>query len=246
MSCRGESPTQRINVSASALESTPSQSLATLESDRGFVQLLSFRKMPPARLFTLVSVLAMAISALPTFGRGRLETRGGARRFVSEKYGFSIGVPSGWLVDPSKDTPFYFSFSPSAAGEFNHQLELRNGGAVITVLAQETIPGPHPADLSAWATADARGVSAESPSINPFDMPPAAHVAAAIISSYDSATYGAGDRPEHRVNIFWELRKKRFAAHLMYLAHDPKGSSFTTVYFNTIRSIRPIGRPEQK
>src|SRR5579862_7004993 len=104
-------------------------------------------------------VLAMAFALVATtYGEGKLEGKGNARRFVSQKYGFSIGAPPRWLVDAAKDTPMFFSFSPSEAAEFNQQAQLPKGGAVISVLAQDALPGPHPGDLFAWATIDARGV----------------------------------------------------------------------------------------
>ncbi len=197
-----------------------------------------------SRVSQLTVVLAMAFALVLTMsGEGKLEGKGKARRFVSQKYGFSIGVPPRWLVDPVKDTPIFFSFSPSEAAEFNQQAQLPKGGAVISVLAQDALPGPHTGDLSAWAAADARGVSAQIPSIHPFDMPPETHVDTAVVSSYDSATYGPDDQSEHRVNIFWEFREKRFVAHLMYPAHDPKGPTFEAVLFSTVRSMRPLGTP---
>ena len=178
-------------------------------------------------------------------GQGRLEGRGSARRFVSEKYGFSIAVPPRWLVDPSQDTPMYFSFSPSEAGEFNHQLKLPKGGAVISVVAQDSLPGHQPRGLSEWAAADARGVSAETPSIRPFEMPTDTGVATATISSYDSAAFGPDDQSEHRLNIFWEFRQKLFVAHLLYPAHDPKGHEFEKIFLDTVGSIRPLRNLEK-
>src|ERR1700722_638554 len=143
------------------------------------------------RIIQLTAALAMVFPlVVTTYGEGRLEGRGNARRFVSQKYGFSMAVPPKWLVDPTKDTPIYFSFSPAEAGDFNQQAKLPKGGAIISVLAQDALPGPHAGDLSAWAATDARGVSAEGPSIHPFDISKETHVETAIISSYDSATYG--------------------------------------------------------
>jgi hypothetical protein len=173
-------------------------------------------------------------------GQGKVEGRGPARRFSSEKYGFSIKVPSGWLVDPSNDTPMYFSFSPAEAGDFNHQLKIPRGGAAISIVAQDTLPGRHARTPAEWALADSRGVSSGTPSLSPFEMPPESGATDATISTYDSATFGPDDQSEHRVNLFWDFRQKLFAAHLLYPAHDPKGPMFERIFADTVRSILPL------
>jgi hypothetical protein len=193
-----------------------------------------------SRIIRIFFCATALLTAVAVHGQGKIEGRGDTKRFISEKYGFSIAVPAGWLVDPSKDTPIYFSFSPSEGNEFNHQLKLPRGGAIISVVAQESLPGHQPSNLSEWAARDARGVSAESPSIRPLEMPPETGGAATIISSYDTATYGPDDQSEHRVNIFWEFRQQRFVAHLLYPARDSKGPIFEKVLLDTIRGIRPI------
>ena len=132
----------------------------------------------------------------------------------------------------------YFSFSPADAGEFNRQLKLPKGGAVISIVAQESLRGRQYHSLSEWAEADARGVSAERPSIRPFELSADTGVAAAIISSYDSATFGPDDQSEHRLNIFWEFRQQLFVAHLLYPTHDARGAEFEKVLLDTVRSIR--------
>ena len=192
-------------------------------------------------LFLIIGLTAVCTA----FGQGRLEGRASARRFVSDKYGFSIAVPPRWLVDPSRDTPMYFSFSPADAGEFNRQLKLPKGGAVISIVAQESLRGRQYHSLSEWAEADARGVSAERPSIRPFELSADTGVAAAIISSYDSATFGPDDQSEHRLNIFWEFRQQLFVAHLLYPTHDARGAELK-VLLDTVRSIRPLRNPEKR
>jgi hypothetical protein len=195
------------------------------------------------RITKILLLIATALAATGVAdGQGRLEGSGAARRFISEKYGFSIAVPRGWLVDPSKDTPVYFSFSPAEAEDFNRQLRLPRGGAVISLVAQESLPMRSSRTLSDWAVADARGTSAESPSARPFETPTESGMTSAIVSSYDTATFGPDDRSEHHVSIFWEFREKRFAAHLLYPAHDPKGTEFEKVFLQTVRSIRPMGK----
>jgi hypothetical protein len=199
---------------------------------------------PITRRFAFLTIVSVAATA--AHAQGRLEGREAVRRFVSEKYGFSIGVPTRWLVDPSNDTPMYFSFSPSNAEQFNHQLKLPRGGAVISLVAQGRLPGPHFRSLSEWSAADARGVSGGSVSTRAFEMPPTTGVTNAIISSYDSATFGPDDQSEHRVNIFWEFRRELFAAHLLYGAHDPKGPEFNKVFLDCVRSIRPLEKAEHQ
>jgi hypothetical protein len=109
-------------------------------------------------------LIAIVLLATPAaYGQGRLEGGGPATRFVSEKYGFFIAVPPGWLVDPSKDTPRFVSFSPVEAQDFNHQLKLPKGGAVISVVAEESLVGRHFRGLFERAAADARGDSDKSP-----------------------------------------------------------------------------------
>ena len=191
----------------------------------------------------MLLLIATALAATGVArGQGRLEGRGTTRRFISEKYGFSIAVPPRWLVDPSKDTPMYFSFSPAEAEDFNGQLKLPRGGAVISVVAQDSLPMRGSRALSDWAVADARGTSVEGPSVRPFETPTESGMTSAIISSYDTATFGPGDQSEHHVNIFWEFREKRFAAHLLYPAHDPNGTEFEKAFLQTVRRIRPMDK----
>ncbi len=185
-------------------------------------------------------VFAVMVSVALVRAQGKLEERGNTRRFVSEKYGFSIAVPPKWLVDPSKDTPMFFSFGPSNAEDFNHQLKLPKGGAVISVVPLEIFHGLESRSLSDWAVADAGGDAVENPLLRAIEMPSATGIANAVMSSFDSKMFGPDDQSEHRVNIFWEFHQKLFAGHLMYPAHDPKGSEFEKIFLDTIHSIRPI------
>jgi hypothetical protein len=180
------------------------------------------------------------------YGQGRLEEHGREQRFISEKYGFSMEVPHRWLVDPSTDTPIFFSFSPSLAGNFNQQLKLPKGGAVISVVAQEDTPGQRFTDLWAWATADARADSVQNPSIEFLQVPPTTGISKAVISSYDVPAFGPDDRAEHRVNIYWEFQHRQFVAHLMYLAKDSKGTDFDRILMDAVRGIRPTTTKKRK
>jgi hypothetical protein len=148
-----------------------------------------------------------------------------------------MAVPKGWLVDRSRNTPIYFSFSPAEAADFNNQLKLPKGGAVISVVALDEIPA-HYRSVSEWAVADAKGNSAGTPSVKKLDLSSDTGVGDAIISTYDTKTFSEGERPEHHVSVFWEFRQRLFAAHLMYLAHDSKGNSFEGVLLETMNSLR--------
>ena len=192
----------------------------------------------PALTNPAASIAIALFLAAAAGGQGRLGGRGTARRFVSDKYGFSVAVPPRWLVDPSGDTPVFFSFSPSEAGDFNHQLKLPMGGAVISIVAAGSLPGRHPSTLSDWASADARGVSAEAPSVRPFEVPSETGITAAVISSFDGAVFGPQDQSEHHVSVFWEFQHAFFASHLLYPANDPKGPEFEKALEDNVRSIR--------
>jgi len=183
------------------------------------------------------AIALLAISALR--GQGRLEGRGAARRFVSDKYGFSIAVPPGWHVALEKDTPMYINFS-SARGL--SQLELPKGGASIVVGCQEDLPGRNRLGKSPleWAASDARVLSSGNPLIEPLEMPKESGASRAVMSSYDDATFGPDDQAQHCVAIFWEFNRRLFEAHLNYLADDRNGPALKEAFLDTIRSIRPL------
>ena len=191
-------------------------------------------------------LFVMVVASATVYSQGMIEGRGTARRFVSEKYGFTVAVPPGWLVDPSANTPIFFSFTPAEAQDFNHQLKLPRGGAVISIVASAELPGARPRTLSDWASADARGSSSDAPSVHSFEAPPNTGVTAAVISSFDSAVYGPQDQSEHHVSIFWEFRHALFVTHLVYPAHDPKGPGFDAALETNFSSIRPLrDRPKR-
>lgn len=196
----------------------------------------------PMSLMTNMQITAVMIGwiafAAP-HGQGRLEEHGGARRFVSDQYGFSIAVPSGWHVSLEKDTPMFINFS-SARGL--SQLAFPKGGASIVVVAQDTLPRQHRLGNTPpeWAVANARGVSAGSPSIKPLDMPIQSEVSRAVVSSYDDATFSPDDQAQHSVAAFWEFNRRLFSAHLTYVASDPNGPALQKLFLETVRSIRPL------
>ena len=181
-----------------------------------------------------ISTVALAI-ALAAHAQSNAEGR--AQRFTSDKYGFSMAVPRGWGVSTDQDTPLLVSYPASHALP---QGRIPSGGANISVVPLDKFRGQERRSLAEWATADATGDSAPNSPIYPFKMPPASMVKDAVISSHDTPTFGPDDQSQHTVNIFWEFRNKRFAAHLLYPAHDPKGPEFERIFMETIRSLRPV------
>ncbi|MGC2657243.1 MAG: hypothetical protein WA324_04640 [Bryobacteraceae bacterium] len=151
--------------------------------------------------FFAITLTAAWVSA---DGYGRVEGFGHAARFVSDKYGFSIAIPTGWGIDASGNTPFYFSFSPAEGKEFNHFLRLPKGGAVITIIAEEELPGPRSKHerLSDWATQDVRTSADQISAIRPFDMPKETSISRAITTGYDTEISGPDDQSQHNENIF--------------------------------------------
>jgi hypothetical protein len=180
-----------------------------------------------------------AIVAVSSLGQGRVEGLGAERRFVSEKYRFSMGVPPGWHVSLARDTPLYVNFDQEQG---RSPLHLPKKGAVIVVVAQEKLPNPNrlgntPGD---WARVDAQGISSGNPSIKPLEMPNASKVSQAVLSSYDIATFGPDDQAQHCEALFWKFEDKLLAAHMTYVAHDPNGPALEKLFVETVRSIRPL------
>jgi len=75
-------------------------------------------------------------------------------------------------------------------------------------------------------------------SVHAFAVPPETGIAAAIVSSFDSAVFGPDDQSEHHVSIFREFQHALFASHLLYPAGDQKGPAFEKVLEDNIHSIR--------
>lgn len=188
--------------------------------------------MPIAKLAIL---LASLTSVATVQAQGKLDRTG--RLFLSEKYGFSMAVPPGWGVSVDQDTPLYVSYPAPRALP---QGRIPEGGANLSVVPLDIFQGFRSRTLSEWASADARGDSALDVPVRAFDMPAETGVKRAVISTYDTPTFGPDDQSQHTLNVYWEFRSKVFAAHLFYPAHDPKGSEFERIFLTTIRSIRPL------
>jgi len=188
----------------------------------------------------LRSVLIASL-AVAAFGQDRVPQKGAqVARYVSDKYSFSVGVPTGWRVatGPDAGLPLFVNFRWSL---MQAQLVLPKGGATIHILAEEDLPGPHAHyALDDWADFDQRGAVHDTATLRPFEIPPSAGVSRSIILSFDEKTYSPSVQQEHDVTVYWEFRGKRFATHLFYVVGDPKAKQYEGVLAEIMRSIRPL------
>lgn len=153
-----------------------------------------------------------------------------------------MAVPGGWGVSVRLDTPVFFFAPPS---ERFIQDAIPKGGAVITVEAHDGESGQ--AQLAttpeAWALADMRAFASGSPKVQSFQFPTESGVSQAVICSYDEPMFSPDQQTQHAVAIFWKFDKELLAAHLRYNANDSNAPSLQRVYFQTLRSIRPLAKP---
>ena len=184
--------------------------------------------------------LALLLAA-PSVTQVRVEGHGAAKRFISENYGFSMAVPVGWGVSIGLDTPVYFH-APS--GERFVQASIPKEGAVIRTQSHDKVFGlsKSVATPEAWALADASAAASSIPPIKPLQFPMESGVSHAVTCSYDEPTFSPDQRTQHSVAVFWDFGQKLFAAHLNYNAHDSKEPAFEKVFFQTVRSIRPLDK----
>lgn len=191
---------------------------------------------------SVTATVLLVLLAIPAASEGKVEGRGAARRFVSQRYGFSMEVPGGWGVSVELDTPVLFYARPS---EKFVQASIPEGSAVITVKSHDTVSGQAQSATTpeAWASADIRAFASGSPKVRSFQFPTESGVSNAVVCSYDEPTFSPDQQTEHSVAIFWEFEKQLFAAHLRYNANDSSAPSFQKVYFQTVRSIRPLPKP---
>ncbi len=197
--------------------------------------------MPLASKLIFIAVL-IATSAV---GQGRVEDRGNARRFISDRYEFSTAVPRGWGVSTGLDTPV-FLYSPSSEGFV--QASIPQGGAVIAMESHDAVSGQARSATTpdAWARVDTRAVASSVPSIQSFEFPAESGVSLAVMCSYDERTFSPDQRAQHSVAIFWEFRHRLFAAHLSYNADDANGPALQSVFFQAVRSIRPLDSADKR
>lgn len=190
--------------------------------------------MPIAKTIPLI-VLVAGLAA----GRGRIEARGGARAFVSDKYKFLMVVPAGWGASVELDTPVFF-YSPDS--DKFVQAEIPKGGAVLTTECHDTTSGlaASATDPEAWARVDMTILASAVAPIESFRFPPESGVAGAVISSYEEPTFSPDQRAQHSVSIFWRFGDKLFAARLNYNADDLNAPALQRVFLTTIRSFRPL------
>lgn len=174
--------------------------------------------------------------------QGKVKRRGATRRFVSQKYRFSMAVPAGWGVSTQLDTPVFF-FARRSSDRFI-QDNIPKGGAVITTTAQDIRGGARKSATTpeAWALIEARAVASKTPKVERFEVSEESGVSRAVVCSSDEATFSPEQRPQHSVAIYWEFEQKLFAAHLNYNAGDPDGPRLEKIFFQAVRSIRPIDK----
>jgi len=137
----------------------------------------------------------------------------------------------------------FMSFDPREAPP---QTKLPQGGALISIVAQEKLPGRNFGNsLSEWATEDRKGIAAAgNPIITALELPPQTTITNAVISSFDTATFGPDDQAQHCVAAYWGFKSKLFAAYLYYVIGDPKAKAQEALFLQTLRSIRPLDRKE--
>jgi hypothetical protein len=184
------------------------------------------------------AVLVILFSALAA-SEGKVEGRAAARRFISQRYMFSMAVPVGWGVSTGLDTPVFF-YAPSS--ERFVQDRIPPGGAVITVGSHDTASGQRKSATTpeAWARVDTRALASSIPAVEPFEFPKESEVSDAVISSYDEPTFSPDERQQHSVAVFWAYDRHMFFAHLNYNAGDPNAAKFENVFLQTLRSVRPL------
>jgi hypothetical protein len=190
--------------------------------------------------------LSFVMLTIAAQAQGKLEGRGAAQRFVSEKYGFSISIPTGWRVELPVDRLLLYNYPASRALP---QGRLPEGGAQIAVIMKETLSGGrlYGNSLSEWAANNMRIETDGTPaSPEPFEMPRESGTMNAITLSYDTAIFGIGQQGQHMVTVYWEFERKFFAAYLYYVANDPKGAAVEKVFLNTVRTLRPLRRPNKR
>jgi len=191
---------------------------------------------------SVTAIVVLGLLAVPATSEGKVESRGATRRFISQRYGFSMAVPGGWGVSVTLDTPVFFYAPPS---ERFIQDAIPKGGAVITVAAHDTESGQAKSATTpeAWASADVRAFASGRPTVQSFQFSTESGVSQAVMCSYDEPTFSPDQHTAHSVVIFWEFDKQLFAAHLRYNADDSNAPALRKVYFQTVRSIRPLVKP---
>lgn len=135
----------------------------------------SSKRYTTAKTVPLVILLAGLAAS-----KGRIEVRGQAREFVSDRYGFSITVPPGWGTSVELDTPVFFYARDS---EKFVQAEIPKGGAVLTTACHDTISGLARSATTpeAWAQVDMR-ISASG--VSPIESFPVSTVIRGLPRGY--------------------------------------------------------------
>ncbi len=188
---------------------------------------------------TAVPLLLLLLISPTAAGQVKLAGRGGAQRFVSEKYKFSVAVPTGWSVRLSpQDHPVFVNYP---ASQDLPQLRLPKGGAMLSVLTGDIRFGARsPASPAEWAAIDMRNEAQTQSSPERFEMPEESEAGNAIVLSYDLAVYAESSQKQHRLAVYWQTGQTLFAAYLDCISDDPKLRAFEDVFRRTVRSLRPL------
>jgi hypothetical protein len=116
------------------------------------------------------------------------------------------------------------------------------GGATIAVNAQGELASRDGREsLQGWAERDADPGNPETVKEARVSLPDATGIASAISTSFDLKRYSADEQSQHEVNIYWSFQGNLFAAHLLYVATDPKAAKYETTLHSLIEGMRPIG-----
>ncbi len=193
------------------------------------------------RAVGIVSLLALA--ALATYRGANAQPK----RVQLKDHGFSLEVPSRWNVAINPDgLPMLTNFPFS---KLQPQLTLPEGGAMINFIAwahltrrsgDESLPG--------WARLDEKGSAKPPVASGVLETRPDSGVSTAITTSFDEKTYSPDDQRQHEFSVYWIYRDQKFAAHLFYLAGDPKGQYYEDTLGSIVRSTKPLASapPNQK
>jgi hypothetical protein len=164
------------------------------------------------------------------------------RRFVCNKFGFSMLVPPGWNVKTIGVLPMFFSLDP---GDSIPVIHLPEGMATIHMGLVYGIPRGQPSPqwlrtLRDYTAGAAHGGGDTNPVLAPFQFPPEAGISEAIVVTWDLPISSPPKQVHHSVMICWRFQGNFLDACLHYVVGDPKGAEQEETFFQTIRSFRPL------
>jgi hypothetical protein len=154
-------------------------------------------------------------------------------------YQFSVLPMPGWRTGTDKDgMPIFVNFPWS---KMQPQLRLPKGGAIVNLVAWDSLLRRQGDEsLTGWARLDSVNAAPRTVTSQNVDVPPPSEISEAILVSFDQATFGPDDQPQHEANAYWIFRSKKFAAHLSYIVGDPKGAGYEAALKQLVLSVRPL------